>query len=201
MATDPIADTAGQVNKCFVRSFLARWFAGGKSNFAHLLFQQLELWIKIGAGMSVRSTMRRASFGIPVIVASVAASVHIAVAVAAETPALSCPGATTPHQVAELSFGRDIGHSIGVSEQAWARFVARELSPRFSDGLTITDAVGQWRNPTSGRTVQEPTKQVEIVLPGKDDDEARLEAVVAAYKHDFSQHSVVVIVRTACVSF
>jgi hypothetical protein len=145
--------------------------------------------------------MRGALFGIPVIVASVAAPAHIAAAVAAETPALSCQGATRPHQVAELSFGRDIGHSIGVSEQAWARFVARELSPRFPDGLTITDAVGQWRNPTSGRTVQEPTKQVEIVLPGKDDDEARLEAVVAAYKRDFSQHSVVVIVRAACVSF
>jgi hypothetical protein len=140
-------------------------------------------------------------FGIPVIVAWVAAPPLIAAAVAAETAALSCPGATKPHQVAELSFGRDIGHSIGVSEQAWARFVAHELSPRFPDGLTITDAVGQWRNPTSGRTVQEPTKQVEIVLAGKDDDEARLEAVVAAYKHDFSQHSVVVIVRTACVSF
>jgi hypothetical protein len=201
MATDPITDTAGQVNKCFVRSFLARSLPGRKPNFAHLLFQEFELWIKIGTGMSIRSTMRSALFGIPVIVASVVAPAHIAAAVAAETPALSCQGATKPHQVAELSFGRDIGHSIGVSEQAWARFVARELSPRFPDGLTITDAVGQWRNPTSGRTVQEPTKQVEIVLPGKDDDEARLEAVVAAYKRDFSQHSVVVIVRAACVSF
>jgi Protein of unknown function (DUF3574) len=161
-----------------------------------LLFQESELWIKIGGGMSILVTMRRVFSAIPVIVALAAPA-----RVAAQTPALPCQGATKPHQVAELSFGRDIGHSVGVSEQAWARFVAREVTPRFPDGLTITDAVGQWRNPTSGRTVQEPTKQVEIVLPGKDDDEARLEAVVAAYKRDFSQHSVVVIVRTACVSF
>jgi Protein of unknown function (DUF3574) len=106
-----------------------------------------------------------------------------------------------PHQIAELSFGRDIGGSIGVSEQAWARFVASELTPRFPDGLTMTDAIGQWRDPSSGKTVREPTKQVEIVLPGYDDDEARLEAVVAAYKRDFHQHSVGVIVRPACVSF
>ena len=145
--------------------------------------------------MLILATMRRVFFGIPVIVALAAPVAHVA----AQMP--PCQGTTKPHQVAELSFGRDIGHSIGVSEQAWARFVARELTPRFPDGLTITDAVGQWRNPTSGRTVQEPTKQVEIVLPGKDDDEARLEAVVAAYKRDFSQHSVVVMVRTACVSF
>lgn len=195
MATDSIADTARQVNKCFVSSFLARPSAGRKPNFAYLLFQEFELWIKIGGGMSILSTMRGALFGISAIVALAAPVTRLA----AETPA--CQGETKPHQVAELSFGRDIGHSVGVSEQAWARFVARELTPRFPDGLTITDAVGQWRNPTSGRAVQEPTKQVEIVLPGKDDDEARLEAVVAAYKRDFSQHSVVVIVRTACVAF
>jgi hypothetical protein len=50
MATDPIADTAGQVNKYFVRSFLARSSPGRKPNFAHLLFQEFELWIKIGTG-------------------------------------------------------------------------------------------------------------------------------------------------------
>jgi hypothetical protein len=121
--------------------------------------------------------------------------------VVAETPALSCQGAMKPHQIAELSFGRDIGRSIGVSEQAWARFVAGELTPRFPDGLTMTDAIGQWRDPSSGKTVREPTKEVEIVLPGHDDDEARIEAVVAAYKRDFHQHSVGVIVRPGCVSF
>ena len=36
--------------------------------------------------------------------------------------------------------------------------------------------------------------------PPKDDD-ARLDAVVAAYKHAFHQHSVGVIVRPACVAF
>ena len=66
---------------------------------------------------------------------------------AAETPAPPCTGAQRPKQVAELLFGRDIGRHDGVSESAFAHFVARELTPRFPDGLTITDATGQWRDP------------------------------------------------------
>jgi len=120
--------------------------------------------------------------------------------VGAQTPS-SCRGALRPRQVAELLFGRDIGNSVGVSEAAWARFVTREITPRFPDGLTIIDAVGQRRDRDSGTIVREPSKQVEIVLPGNDDDQARLEALAAAYKREFHQHSVGIIVRGACVSF
>ena len=119
----------------------------------------------------------------------------------AQTPTLSCHGTMKVQQVAELLFGRDIGRSIGVSERAWMRFVARQLTPRFPDGLTITDAIGQWRDASSGVIVREPAKRVEIVLPGNDDDQARLDAVVQAYKRAFRQRSVGVIVRPACVAF
>ena len=49
--------------------------------------------------------------------------------------------------------------------------------------------------------MREPVKRVEIVLPGNADDQARLDAVVSAYKQEFHQRSVVVIVQEACVSF
>ncbi len=119
--------------------------------------------------------------------------------VAAQT--LSCHGAQKPRQVVELLFGRNIGNRVGVSESAWTHFVARELTPRFPDGLTITDAVGQWRDRARGMSVREPSKRVGIVLPGNADDEARLDAVVEAYKRQFRQHSVGIITRIACVSF
>jgi len=115
--------------------------------------------------------------------------------------AVSCHGSQRVKQVAELLFGRDVGHRLGVSESAWTRFVARKIAPRFPDGLTVSDATGQWRDRESGMIVHEPSKRVEIVLPGAADDEARLEAVVTAYKRQFHQHSVAVIVRPACVSF
>lgn len=119
----------------------------------------------------------------------------------AQSPAPSCYGTQQPKMIAELLFGRDIGNHVGVSETAWAGFVAREMTPRFPDGLTITDALGQWRDRDTGRIVREPSKHVEIVLPGNTDDETRLDAIVAAYKREFRQQSVGVIVRPACVAF
>lgn len=118
----------------------------------------------------------------------------------AQTAALVCHGAQRPREIAELLFGRDIGEHLGVSESAWDRFVAREMTPRFPNGLTIIDAIGQWRDRSSGRIVHEPSKKVEIVLPGDSDDEARLDAVVTAYKRAFQQQAVRVIVRSACVA-
>ena len=120
---------------------------------------------------------------------------------AAQNPMPACQGTQQRRELAELLFGRDIGDRLGVSEPAWRRFVAHEITPRFPDGLTVTDAVGQWRDPGSGRTVREPSKRVEIVLPGNADDAARLGAIVSAYKRQFQQRSVGVILQSACVSF
>jgi hypothetical protein len=119
----------------------------------------------------------------------------------AQTPTPPCHGTQQTKMVAELLFGRNIGRTVGVSESEWAGFAAREMAPRFPDGLTITDAVGERRDPDTNSIAEEPSKHVEIVLPGNPDDEARLDAVVAAYKREFHQQSVGVIVRPACVSF
>jgi hypothetical protein len=125
----------------------------------------------------------------------------VAVASNATAQALVCHGAQRPGQIAQLLFGRGLGTRADASETAWKHFVAHEVTPRFPDGLTITNATGQWHDPASGKIVREPSKRVEIVLPGHADDEARLDAVVAAYKRRFHQHSVGLIVQPACVSF
>ena len=46
----------------------------------------------------------------------------------------------------ELLFGRNIGGKLGVSEAQRRAFLAREVSPRFPDGLTVFDTAGQWRD-------------------------------------------------------
>ena len=114
---------------------------------------------------------------------------------------LECRGGQKAAQVAELMFGRTIGNRIGVGERTWSRFVEREITPRFPDGFTVFDARGQWRNPTSNRIVREPSKIVQIVLPGTPEDVARLNEVAEAYKARFKQQAVGVIMRWACVSF
>lgn len=120
---------------------------------------------------------------------------------AARAQTLACHGAQKPKEIAELMFGRNIGNRLGVSEAAWTGFVAHEMTPRFPDGLTVVDATGQWRDTKTGKVVREPSKRVEIVLPGAGDDEDKLDAIVAAYKHQFRQQAVGVVVRLACVAF
>ncbi|MFY9692910.1 MAG: DUF3574 domain-containing protein [Xanthobacteraceae bacterium] len=60
---------------------------------------------------------------------------------------------------------------------------------------------GNGATPASGGLVREATKRVDIVLRGHADDQAKLDAVVTAYKREFRQQSVGVIVQWACVSF
>ena len=112
---------------------------------------------------------------------------------------VDCLGGQRPTQVAELMFGRNIGRRIGVSEGDFGGFVDREIMSRFPNGLTVFNAAGQWRE--QARIVREPSKVVQIVLPGQVDDIARLNEIVEAYKTRFKQQSVVMIVRPACVSF
>jgi Protein of unknown function (DUF3574) len=114
---------------------------------------------------------------------------------------VDCRGGQKPSQVAELMFGRKIGDRIGVSEGEWGRFVDREITPRFPAGLTVFNAAGQWRDKASNKIVREPSKIVQIVLPGDDGEFSRLNEIAEAYKTRFKQQSVGVIVRPACVSF
>jgi hypothetical protein len=112
-----------------------------------------------------------------------------------------CHAGQKSQQVAELLFGRKIGERVGVSETQWARFVDREISPRFPDGLTVLDAKGEWRDTARNTIVHEPSKVVEIVLPGKPGDVDALNQIAQAYKTRFRQQSVGIVVRAACVSF
>jgi len=114
---------------------------------------------------------------------------------------VDCRGGQKPSQVAELMFGRKIGDRIAVSEGEWSRFVDREITPRFPDGLTVFNAAGQWRDKSSNKIIREPSKIVQIVLPGVDGEFNRLNEIAEAYKSRFKQQSVGVIVRPACVSF
>jgi hypothetical protein len=132
-----------------------------------------------------------------------AAAIILALAWPASADAQSseCHAGLKRQEVAELLFGRKIGDRLGVSEAQWARFVDREISPRFPDGLTVLDAQGEWRDTARKIIVNEPSKLVEIVLPGKPDDIDALNRIAQAYKSRFRQQSVGILVRAACVSF
>ena len=125
----------------------------------------------------------------------------LALAAPVDAQTLICRTGAQSTAVAELLFGRKIGDRIGVTEAAWGRFLDREVSPRFPDGLTVVDAAGQWRDQTRKRVIREPSKVVTIVLKDAAGDQERIDQIVTAYKHRFRQQAVGVIIRPACVSF
>jgi hypothetical protein len=59
----------------------------------------------------------------------------------------------------------------------------------------------QWRNPERGTIIREASKAVEIVLPNGEDHASKIDAVIDAYKLQFRQQSVGLIVAPACVRF
>ena len=109
---------------------------------------------------------------------------------------VTAAGAQKYWLVADLLFG-----TSHVSEAGFARFLAREVTPRFPDGFTVLDARGQWRNPDSKKISRERSKVVMIAMPPDPGNEDRLAKIIEAYKIRFKQQSVGLIVRPACVSF
>ena len=126
-------------------------------------------------------------------------------ALALASPALAqqqaCRAPLKPMLRAELYFGRDIHGEQIVSDQEWARFLAHELTPRFPHGLTVADGWGEWRNGGTGALVREPSKVVVIVAAEADDLRARIDAVADAYKKQFKQESVGVVLQPVCATF
>ena len=119
----------------------------------------------------------------------------------ANTPAAACDAPQRPMQQIELMFGRNLAGHLRVGEAAWSRFVAREITPRFPDGLTVLNAAGQWRDPAGGRVVREPGKMVIIVTVDDAAARDRIAAIVGTYKQRFRQRSVGVISRSVCAAF
>ena len=123
---------------------------------------------------------------------------------------LSLPGCATrqacrsPAQamlVATLLFGRNISGGGTVMDKDWQDFAATTLATAFPGGLTISNGVGNWRDPADGRTVSEATEVVVVAAPDSPDFALRLHRVQLAYEHRFRQHSVGLIETTACAEF
>ncbi len=102
---------------------------------------------------------------------------------------ITCWAPLKPALEVDLFFGGDAGNGRAVSEADWAAFIAEEVTPRFPDGLSVIDVAGQYREP-SGRTVQEKTKLIVVVVFDAPAHTPRVQAVIDAYKRRHNQNSV-----------
>ncbi|WP_170984568.1 DUF3574 domain-containing protein [Rhodoligotrophos defluvii] len=92
----------------------------------------------------------------------------------------------------QLFFGLRSKDGTGVSEQAWAKFLAEVITPRFPDGLTVLSAYGQGRAgpPSPALTSAETTKLLVVVHPDTDEARQKLQEIRAEYVRRFNQDSV-----------
>ena len=88
-----------------------------------------------------------------------------------------------------------------MSEAQWRAFLAREVTPRFPEGLSVFDATGQWRDAKTKALVRERSKIVRVLLPADAAADEKIEEIAAAYIKRFKQDSVGIVRRPACVHF
>ena len=78
-------------------------------------------------------------------------------------------------------------------------FLARVVTPRFPDGFTSLDGIGQWHGPRG--LARERTHVLVIFYRRDDTSDARIEAIRSAYRRTFAQSSVLRADSSACVGF
>ena len=113
----------------------------------------------------------------------------------AAAQAITCIAPQTAMLDIELLLGRG-----KASDARWKQFLSREVTPRFPDGLTVYETTGQWRDPATKAVTREKSRVLRIIVPA-DTARDKIDAVAQAYKTQFAQKSVGIVMRPACVSF
>ena len=109
---------------------------------------------------------------------------------------LSCANPQKPMLDIELMLGRS-----RASDTHWQQFLAKEVTPRFPDGLTVYETTGQWRDPRTGAIGRERSRILRVIVSQGDGVAAKIAAVAEAYKKRFRQKSVGVLTRDVCAAF
>jgi len=91
----------------------------------------------------------------------------------------------------ELYFGRSLPDGSIVTDEQWANFLNDVVTPRFPDGFTVLDGLGQYRG-KSGQIVKERSKVIVFLYSRKIQKASgtKIDEIRAAYVKLFSQESV-----------
>lgn len=102
-------------------------------------------------------------------------------------PPLSCQ--TGNLVKSELYFGLSKANGERITEAEWQQFLTQVVTPRFHEGLTVTNAYGQYLN-RANHLVVEPSKLVILVHQSQQGKEGAIAEIISAYKTKFHQESV-----------
>ena len=115
-------------------------------------------------------------------------------------PPMTCADGERAMQRDALYFGRSRRDGGTVNDAQWRAFVDDAIVPRFPDGFTALAAEGHWRA-GDGAIVGEATQMVIVLHAGDADAQRAIEEIVAQYKREFAQESVLRERAPACVRF
>ena len=119
-----------------------------------------------------------------------------------DSPDASCPEGWDLVTRYQLYFGRGdgTGTPYAVSDADWEQFLADAITPRFPDGLTVTDGAGQWQA-ESGEVLKEGTRILTVLVWPDDQALPRLNGIANEYELRFNQESVLLTSSQSCASF
>ncbi|MDP5252712.1 MULTISPECIES: DUF3574 domain-containing protein [unclassified Vibrio] len=104
-------------------------------------------------------------------------------------------------QESELFFGLSRPDGSTISESEWQAFVDQEVTPRFTAGLTVSQAQGQWLG-NNGAVVKEGSRVLTLIYPMREEQSLRgVDEIRALYQSQFDQESVMRLDSHRCVSF
>lgn len=93
----------------------------------------------------------------------------------------------------ELYFGRNKPGGE-VSEQDFQMFLQNVVTPRFPDGLTVLNTLGQFRG--SKGIIIEKTKLLILIHSNSQEDRREIQEIIDKYKDQFQQESVLRVTST-----
>lgn len=89
----------------------------------------------------------------------------------------------------------------GIGDARWLRFLDREVTPRFSSGLSVVDAYGQWLGKQASAPERIHTKVLIIYNADTPENRAKVDAIRSAWKQLTGDQSVLQVTEPADVSF
>jgi hypothetical protein len=115
-------------------------------------------------------------------------------------PAVEPPRGSQAWLRSELYFGRLKPDGGVVTDAEWRAFVVDHVTPRFPDGFTVLDAVGQYRT-RAGELKTEPTKILLVAHPPEAGPRRAIQELRDIYRRLFQQESVLLIESAAHAAF
>ena len=101
----------------------------------------------------------------------------------------------------DLYFGTSKPDGGHVTDTEWNDFIDNHISKVFSDGSTIIDANGYWRDPVTGKLTNEKSHEVICLYKKSKATSRKIDSLRIDYKNMFLQQSVLRVDKKANATF